>query len=251
VGGIFFDFIEVPSGKSDLGALNTDTQARFDETLHKAVFSESFLLSQTEITHAQWNVVMKEGEVERGEEEIMAYPKTEISWFDTIRFCNALSKKMGKPEVYIIDGDTVTWKTGRRGYRLPTEAEWEYTARGKSSFLYAGADLSEGVSWSIVNSKGRVQQVASKKPNTLSLYDMSGNVAEWVWDWYPCPIKGNDCLEAYPADVSSSYRGVDAGTHRVIRGGSSADGRTKLRLSSRDIMTPAETSLYVGFRIAY
>lgn len=243
--GVFFDFIEVPSGEATLGSLKTDTQSRFDETPHQALFNESFLLSQTEITVAQWNAVMKiEGEAN-------AFPKTSITWMESILFCNALSKKMGKPESYLIDGDTVSWKKGTRGYRLPTEAEWEYAAKGKNNFLYAGGDLSDGVSWSVINSKGKIQQVALKKANSFSLHDMSGNASEWIWDWYSCPVKGGSCADPYPSEVTSSSRGVPAGTHRVIRGGSVADGRSRLRISSRNIMIPTDTSPYVGFRIAY
>jgi formylglycine-generating enzyme required for sulfatase activity len=245
VDGVFFDMIEIPSGESTLGALNTDTQSLFDEMSHRAFFNESFLLSQTEVTVAQWNAVLKQ------EGESNALPKTSITWMEAIRFCNALSKTMGKPEAYNIDGNTVTWKSGIRGYRLPTEAEWEYAARGKSSFLYAGSDLSDGVSWSVVNSKGKIQQVATKNPNTFSVHDMSGNVAEWVWDWYSCPTKGSTCPDPYPKEVTSASRGAPTGTHRVIRGGSVADARSRLRISSRDIMNPTNTSPYVGFRIAY
>ena len=244
VSGIFFDFIEIPSGKAQLGPISQDDQARTDESVYTAFFASSFLLTQTEITQTQWNQVMGV------EEDAGAYPKTNISWLEAVQFCNAFSKKMGKPEAYSINGTNVVWKKGIRGYRLPTEVEWEYAARGNESFVYAGEEIAENVSWMVTNSKGNIQAVAGKKANAFFLHDMSGNAAEWVWDWYSCPEEG-DCPHPFPTEVSSSYRGPSAGTYRVIRGGSFLGGRTQSRVSAREYLLPEEKSLSIGFRIAY
>ena len=179
-----------------------------------------------------------------------AYPKSRVSWFDAIRFCNRLSEKKGKPEAYVIDGDSVRWKKGVRGYRLPTNAEWEYAARGNEDYIYAGSDVANDVSWNITNSQGAIHQVASKKKNAFFLHDMSGNLAEWVWDWEPC-MQSEECTYSPPKTVKPSYGGVDSGTKRGIRGGSAMDGRSQGRLSSRSSMVPTESSESVGFRIVY
>lgn len=244
VEGVFFDFVEIPSGTQVLGARKRDSMAKSSEKIFSMEVSRSFLITQTEISLAQWNEVMDVEEVGG------AYPKSDISWFDAVLFCNRLSKKMGKPEVYEIEGESVYWKKGARGYRLPTDAEWEYAARGKKDFIFAGSDDAEAVSWNVTNSKGTVQQIASKKTNAFFLYDMSGNVSEWVWDWEPCSAQ-DKCDYEPPKVVTPSYRGIDEGTHKIIRGGSALEGRMKSRASARGGMMPTKSSPSIGFRIVY
>ena len=244
VEGIFFDFVEIPSGSQLLGARKRDSLAKESEKLHTMELSSSFLITQTEISLSQWNEVM--GIEEAGG----AYPKSNISWIEAATFCNRLSEKIGKPEAYVIDGESVRWNTGVRGYRLPTDAEWEYAARGNTDFIFAGSDEANDVSWNVTNSKGALKQIASKKSNDFYLHDMSGNVSEWVWDWFPCAGK-EKCTYSPPESVTSSYRGVDEGVYRTIRGGSALSGRSQSRLSARESMLPTDSSQGVGFRIVY
>ena len=244
VGGIYFDFVEIPTGEQVLGPRKRDGQARPVEKSYTMEVNQSFLITQTEISTAQWNEVM---EVDK---EGGAYPKSGITWLEAVQFCNRLSEKMGKPEVYVIDGESVRWKKGSRGYRLPTNAEWEYAARGKEDYIFAGSDEANDVSWNITNSQGVVHQVASKKSNAFFLHDMSGNLAEWAWDCEPCK-ELEKCTYTPPTMVNPSYRGVQSGTRRGIRGGSALDGRAQGRLSARTSMVPTESSESVGFRIIY
>jgi formylglycine-generating enzyme required for sulfatase activity len=139
------------------------------------------------------------------------YPVTCIAWIDAIFYCNWLSEWYFRKPAYQIDGNVVTWDREADGYRLPTEAEWEYAARGgnlsRGYTHYSGSEDGEAVAWYSVNSP---QAVKSKLPNELDIYDMSGNVSEWCWDWYG----------EYPSSSVKNPAGPPSGTSRVARGGS-------------------------------
>ena len=137
---------------------------------------------------------------------------------------------------------SVSWPKGYscEGYRLPTEAEWEYASRANTSFLYAGSsDLSE-VGWFEGNSRGQVQPVAQRKANPFGLYDMSGNVWEWVWDGYA----------AYPAGESIENPLGDANSqYRIRRGGSVGHLARYARVAFRVRVDPNFRSYDLGFRL--
>ena len=129
-------------------------------------------------------------------------PIENISWYDAIYFCNKLSEMKGKEPVYVVDGaiDVTKWNYTPHegetiegnitqdeyasGFRLPTLEEWEYAASGGENYTYAGSDDLDEVGWYYDNSDNKTHPVAQKKPNGYGLYDMSGNVCEWVWDSY-------------------------------------------------------------------
>ncbi len=167
-----------------------------------------------------------------------------MSWLDAVAYCNALSVKEGLQPCYQINGATVGWGDGVKctGYRLPTEAEWEYAANPASGSrtVYAGSDTVDGVAWYSTNSGSMTHAVKTKTANGRGLYDLSGNVYEWVWDWY------QSNYEALPA---TDPIGPTTGANRVIRGGSWSSLALLARVAQRSYYTPANRLYYLGFRI--
>jgi formylglycine-generating enzyme required for sulfatase activity len=156
-------------------------------------------------------------------------PVEGVSWWDAIRFCNALSRSEGLTPAYRLDADaeTVEWDTSADGYRLPTEAEWEHACRAGTTGPRYG-ELDE-VAWYQGNAQGRIHPVGGKRPNAWGLYDMLGN----VWDW---------CWDVYDAEVYGAYR--------VLRGGGWADEHWSCRASVRRRSHPTFRIDDVGFRVA-
>jgi len=161
---------------------------------------------------------------------------------DIIRYCNARSEAEGLDPVYKITG-TVTCDFSKNGYRLPTEAEWEMAAKAGMLYDYSGSDDPDEYVWHRDNSGRRYRRGGEKKPNDYGIYDMSGNVAEWVWDWYDAK---------YPAQLSefTNPKGPASGGNKVIRGGSVDNGiGTNLKILYRMPGNPGRGYQFVGFRL--
>lgn len=212
----------------------------------KGVNLSSFYISKHTVTQKEWTEVMGDNPSKfKGD----TLPVETVSWYDAVDYCNKRSLREGLQPYYRIDknkkdvdnkadpqfGDldevkwTVTINSGSNGYRLPTEAEWEYAAGGgqmSRSYFYSGSDDIEEVGWywrnsgdkelngfwnwpAIEQNHNRTKPVASKKSNELGLYDMSGNVREWCWDWY---------AESLPTNVTDP-KGSESGSSRVWKGG--------------------------------
>ncbi|MGW9043196.1 formylglycine-generating enzyme family protein [Streptomyces lydicus] len=160
-------------------------------------------------------------------------PVEGVSWWDAVRFCNALSRHEGLAPAYRLDadhhaeGDGITWDSAADGYRLPTEAEWEHACRaGTTGPRYGPLDE---IAWYRGNSQERLHDVAGKRPNAWGLHDMLGN----VWDW---------CWDVYDPEVYGSYR--------VLRGGGWFDEHWSCRASARRRSHPSFQVDDVGFRVA-
>ena len=187
-------------------------------------------------------------------------PVVMINWYDMAKWCNAYSQMQGlTPCYYTGSAFRTVYKTGRKdlttrlvnwtanGYRLPTEAEWEFAAKGGAAgavnpFKYAGGDNPDEVAWYDKSSGYATHLVGTKLPNQLGIHDMSGNVWERCFDWYA----------AYSAQAQLDPKGPDAGQSRVLRGGSCVDGPGNLRSSHRDGCDPGGHygHLYgIGFRL--
>lgn len=207
--------IEVEGGSFIMG---TEEGEKNERPAHEVTVGD-FYISSTEITQAQWVEVMGENPVAEdssygvGEE----YPVYLVSWTDAVAFCNAMSERDGLDPAYSGSGSGLTCDFTSEGYRLPTEAEWEYAARGgaeSAGYLYAGSNDLDEVGWYSLNSDGASHPVGTKAPNELGIYDMSGNLWEWCWDYY-----GARYYEEAPSDFPT---GPESATYRVLRGGSRA-----------------------------
>ncbi len=213
----------------------------------REVTINSFDISSHEISQKQWGAVMGNNpSLYKGDD----HPVEQVSWDDAVAFCNALSLREGFQPAFIITGDGTTCDFEANGYRLPTEAEWEYACRGGlRTDTYQGNLLHDSIGCfdePVLNiiavyctSGGIHQRSGSKKPNALGLYDMIGNVAEWCWDWY-----GN-----YQKGDRSDPRGPQSGTLKVIRGGSAYQPTYLLRSAARASRAPQERQSGLGFRV--
>ncbi len=218
-----------------------------NRTLHDQTI-DGFTITRHEITWWQYRLFC---EATQREYEAPGWgvqgnnPAVNVSWYDAVEYANWVSQRMGLDTVYSDDGSGVIWDLTKRrnGYRLPTEAEWEYAARGGQEQAYAGCSSSEALgeyAWYSDNNKGRTQPVKSKKPNAYGLYDMSGNVWEWCWDWY-----GD-----YPEVDKKDYSGPEAGSYRVVRGGSWGSDPQSCRVADRRDSDPGLRGRALGFRLA-
>ena len=240
-----------------------------DEVLHKVKQSRSFYISQLETTWDDWNAV-RDWALLNGYPDIApgadghhgsgdgSHPVTQVSWFDALKWCNALSEKEGLSPVYKLsaNGDVIRagedpvyadWEAN--GYRLPTESEWEYACRaGSTSPFFTGSfnesmELEENLDragWYVANSGGTTQGVGQKLANDLGIFDMHGNVWEWCWDWY----------SPYEIGYRVDPKGGLSGTHRVARGGSWLSLALSNRSALRSGYHPETRQRNLGFRIA-
>ena len=172
------------------------------------------------------------------------YPMYGVSWFEAAEFANRRSARSGLEPAYEISGTDVTWNRTANGYRLPTEAEWEFAARGgiacRENFAFSGSNSPGEVAWYIGNSGGSIQPVGMLRPNALGLYDMSGNVMEWVWDWW-----GD-----LPTDEQATNpEGAPSGESRVLRGGNWRISPSAARTTSRSRDAPSVQWGNDGFRL--
>ena len=205
----------------------------------------SFEITATEVTRGLYTKVM--GDVPQQANEGADFPVENVNWYQAVLFCNAYSRLLGHDTAYVYTsvGDESYLQDLSIDYavkgavRLPTENEWEIAARGgTTSTYYWGTDEAKKYAY-YAQSKGPVA-VAQYLPNEYGLYDMGGNVAEWVNDWYG-PYENKDIND--PA-------GAENGTNRVVRGGGWSDKATALASGERDKKAPLHKSHTLGFRIA-
>ena len=169
-------------------------------------------------------------------------PVTCVSWLDAIEYCNWLSREENLTPCYSGSGNDVSFNFDANGYRLPTEAEWEFAAKGGNSsrgYVYSGSSKIGDVSWYSGNSGSKTNLTGTKKPNELGLYDMSGNVWEWCWDWYG----------RYPFESYTNPKGPSSGWSRVCRGGSWSGGAGFCRSTYRGSVNPSNGGVILGLRL--
>ena len=232
------EFVFIPSGEFMMGCGETDTECLSDEKpQHLVSISQPFYLGKYEVTQAQWAAVMGNyPSASRGDKR----PVENVSWLDVQEFIRRLNSMEGTNK-----------------YRLPTEAEWEYAARGKidTKFPFDPA-VSKDHAWYWNNSGNETHPVGEKKPNPFGLYDMQGNVWEWVQDYYGEGYYVSSLVGALKTSQGmlkgpiSDPPGAGEGASRVLRGGSWSNDLRYLRAAHRNAYAPDYKSANVGFRLA-
>lgn len=204
-----------------------------------------FSIATIEVTQGLYKAVM--GAIPEQNAEGDSVPVANVSWYDAVLFCNALSKKAGVDTVYtyksvgqanFLEGLKTDFSAS--GFRLPTETEWEIAARGGTTSRYYWGEASASKYAYYGQSRGPVE-VASYEPNKYNLYDMAGNVAEWTNDWFG----------SYSASDQMNYRGAETGDYKCVRGGGWTNKAADLSPRERDKKDPLYKSLSLGFRIVY
>ncbi|MFT5685953.1 MAG: sulfatase activating formylglycine-generating enzyme, partial [Myxococcota bacterium] len=229
----------IPAGSFTMGSPESEADRGSDEAQHEVTLSHGFWMMTTEVTQDQWS------EWSANPSYFSACggscPVEKVSWLDSVRYANAVSAKQKLESCYVIDGEDVSWPKGLdcEGYRLPTEAEWEFAARADDGTMYAGSDDVDTVAWYSGNADSTTHAVGGKASNGFGLYDMSGNVWEWCWDWH-----GD-----YPSNASVEPVGVSNGSNRVYRGGSWLNRPANVRSANRLRGTPSRSDGNLGLRL--
>lgn len=201
--------------------MGTNKYESYERPVHKVAIN-SFLIGECEVSQELWEVVMGENPSMRRSHEL---PVEKVSWDDCQRIITELNNKTG------------------RSFRLPTEAEWKYAAKGgqlsKHYELWSGSENGAYHVWSHLNSDGNTQVVKSKEPNELGLYDMFGNVWKWCQDWYG----------SYSSEKQVNPTGPSDGLRRVIRGGSVNEDYRVCRITNRKYYDQNKLWAYIGLRL--
>lgn len=243
------EFVLVPAGTFVMGSPASEWGSRTDEQQHQVTLTQPFFLAKYEVTQAQWAAIT-------GQHPSFLYdcpdcPVESISWYEAVAFCNGLSRQMGIAPAYAVVDTMVTWNRSADGFRLPTEAEWEYACRAGANTVfntgaclstdqanYLGYDPQKGCAKGMW--RGQAVDVGEFPPNAWQLHDMHGNVSEWCWDWHAFPT----------ASAVADPVGPPAGTQRVIRGGNWHELGRNCRSATRQKAGPGQRFTHVGLRLA-
>ena len=224
VNGVSFTMIAVEGGTFQMGATSEQgSDAESDESPVHDVTLSSYYIGETEVTQELWEAVMGSNP-----SYYSGYPQRPVeyvSWNDCQEFITKLNQLTGK------------------NFRLPTEAEWEYAARGgnmSKGYKYSGSNTIDNVAWYASNSSSRTHDVKTKQANELGIYDMSGNVWEWCQDWYG----------SYSSGSQTNPTGPSSGPSRVIRGGGWGNDAGICRVSNRNAGIPGGSSGILGLRLS-
>ena len=232
--GINMKLIWVEGGEFMMGCTSEQSGCDSDEQNVRSVTVDGFYIGMLEVTQAQWEKVMGTSISQQRNKANSSlslcgvgsdYPMYYVSWEEATEFCRLLSNKTG------------------RTYTLPTEAQWEYAARGgkkNEETKYAGSNMIDAVAWYKDNSDSSTHPCGTKRANTLGIYDMSGNVYEWCKDWYS---------GSYASDNTNNPTGPSSGFSRVNRGGSWSVSAGKCRVANRYNNSPDYRDSNLGFRV--
>ena len=224
VNGVSFKMIKVEGDVFRMGSDGYLFDVVEDETPTHNVLLSTFYIAETEVTQELWNAVMIDNPSSQTGSDRLDFPVETVSWDDCQAFIDSLNAITG------------------RKFSLPTEAQWEYAARGgikKNDYFFSGSDNATKVCWYSENSLAP-REVKGKEANKLGIYDMSGNVAEWCSDWYG----------PYYAAYQENPEGQATGTARVVRGGAWNSLEKECRNTARSSQAPEYKSSAIGFRLA-
>lgn len=259
------EFVRIQGGTFQMGSPETESWRSEDEVQHTVTVSD-FYMSAYELTQAEYQEIMGENPSSFSGEDL---PVENVSWLDAVSYCNARSEREGLTPAYTVNGSDITWDRSADGYRLPTEAEWEYACRAGTitpfntetsisaeesnyygHYPYEIEDnyFSQG---NLTTKPGEYRQttvaVTSFSPNPWGLYNMHGNVGEWVWDYYGAYAVANGSAAG---DVEQTDpTGAETGTLRVYRGGGWNDFAKNMRSAYRAALAEDKGSFNIGIRL--
>lgn len=218
--------VKVEAGTFNMGSDNGDSN---EKPVHQVTLSKDFYIGKYEVTQAQWKAVMGDNPYYfEGDNR----PVERVNWHEAMAFCKKLNELGWAPKGY--------------KFTLPTEAQWEFAARGgnkSKGYTHSGSNDVKDVAWCRDNSGRQTHDVGGKEPNELGIYDMSGNVCEWCLDWYGGYGEGAVTDPQGP-------QGPQNGPRRVIRGGSWSGSADFCRSPFRDFSSPGARTYFSGFRVA-
>ena len=251
-------FVHIQGGTFTMGSPDTEAERYSDnEGPQHQVTVSGFLMGKYEVTQKEWVEIMGSNPSRYKGDNL---PVENVTWYDAVHYCNARSRKEGLTPAYTIRRENVSWNRNAldqrsldqryNGYRLPTEAEWEYACRAGTTGPFSTGDTittdqaNYDGNYSYNNTpEGTIQctttAVGSFAPNAWGLYDMNGNVWEWCWDWY-----GD-----YSSGSETDPLGASSGSYRVSRGGSCNNDAASLRSAYRSCDTPSYHGYILGFRV--
>jgi len=231
------NMVRVQGGTFMMGSPANEPYRNDDEDPQHQVTLSSFYMGKCEVTQKEYQEVMGINPSNFKGDNL---PVENVSWHDAIEYCNKRSQREGLTPAYTRNGDNVTWNRSANGYRLPTEAEWEYACRAGTTTAYnTGANISDNTGWYSANSGNKTHPVGQKPANAWGLFDIHGNVWEWCWDWYG----------SYSSGAQTDPVGASSGTGRVLRGGSWSSSAEYLRSALRSVSYPYFRYGYLGFRL--
>ena len=278
---VSLEMVWIPAGSFQMGSPAGESGRDSSETLHTVTLTSGFYMSNCQVTQEQYEAVMgynpsffqgashppASGETQGRR------PVEQVSWYDAIEFCNALSEQEGLTPYYDIDKmqedpnntneyDPYKWlittNSAANGYRLPTEAQWEYACRVETTTAFNNGNNDyndtaqvDEVAWHYYNSDYMTHEVGKKAANVWGLYDMHGNVWEWCWDWYNAAYVSDSFQTRTKAGATGDEdpAGASSGSSRVGRGGSWYGSAEYLRSAYRSFNDPYGRYGGIGFRL--
>ncbi|MFA6572360.1 MAG: SUMF1/EgtB/PvdO family nonheme iron enzyme, partial [Bacteroidota bacterium] len=227
--------VEIPAGSFIMGSNYKPNDYPEETPPHTVNITKPFLMSKYEITQQIWQTIMNGSNPSKNKDD--SNPVEQVSWVQAVRFCNELSTLTQLTPCYTINGDDATCNFDANGFRLPTEAEWEYACRaGTTGEFYASIGSS---GWYFDNSLSLMHHIGEKSANAFGLFDMHGNALEWCWDWFD--------PDYYAVSPASDPKGPTTGAGKVFRGGSYRDDAIDCRSARRD----SKGTIYVDDNLSF